>query len=65
MTAEKIHKRTFNIMKKYACRKKSGLLIKAAYDCFEMLVLFQPITARRFPMNSRSFSYTLHSDDSS
>ena len=33
-------------------------------DAFS-LVLFQPITARLFPINSRSFFCALHSDDSS
>ena len=33
-------------------------------DAFS-LVLFQPITARLFPINSRSFSCARHSDDSS
>ena len=29
------------------------------------LIFFQPITARFFSINSRSFSYALHSDNSS
>ena len=33
-------------------------------DAF-LLVLFQPVTARLFPIDSRSFSCALHSDDSS
>ena len=46
--------------------KKNSCTAQRLYtnDAFS-LVLFQPITARLFPINSRSFSCALHSDDSS
>ena len=44
--------------------KKNSYIAERLYtnDAFS-LVLFQPITARFFPINSRSFFYALHSDD--
>ena len=46
--------------------KKNSCTAERLYtnDTFS-LVLFQPITARLFPINSRSFSCALHSDNSS
>ena len=49
---------------KFWCKNSCTAQRLYTNDAFS-LVLFQPITARLFPINSRSFSCALYSDDSS